>query len=283
MLTTALVGRLPPLGGEASLRGMEQRNFRETVTVVTGAGRGIGAAIARRFAGAGSNLVVIARDGGQLEGVAHAVRGLGSEALVIAADLTDPAVTDRVVEETVARFGRLDVLVNNAGGAAPTPFGETTGPDLTHAFQLNVVCSFALTKRAVPHLLESDRASVINISSRMDRLVARGLLTYGTVKAATSQMTRLLAAELAPRIRVNGIAPGVVATEGLTEALDDPTRQHILAATPLHRLATVEDVANAAVWLASPESSYITGKIIELDGGAERPVFPDASPDLPDR
>jgi 7-alpha-hydroxysteroid dehydrogenase len=120
---------------------------------------------------------------------------------------------------------------------------------------------------------------VINISSRMDRLVARGLLTYGTVKAATSQMTRLLAAELAPRIRVNGIAPGVVATEGLEEALDEPTRRHILDATPLHRLASVEDVASVAIWLASPESSYITGKLIELDGGAERPVFPDPPPE----
>jgi NAD(P)-dependent dehydrogenase (short-subunit alcohol dehydrogenase family) len=111
-------------------------------------------------------------------------------------------------------------------------------------------------------------------------LVARGLLTYGTVKAAVSHLTRLLAAELAPRIRVNGIAPGVVATEGLEDALDDQTRQHILKATPLHRLAGVKDVANAAAWLASPEASYMTGKIIELDGGAEWPVFPDASTDL---
>jgi 7-alpha-hydroxysteroid dehydrogenase len=121
---------------------------------------------------------------------------------------------------------------------------------------------------------------VINVSSRMDRLVARGLLTYGTVKAAMSHMTRLLAAELAPRIRVNGLAPGVVSTEALDGALDESTRRHILEATPLHRLAGVDDVANAALWLASPEAGYVTGKIIELDGGAERPVFPDPSPDL---
>jgi 7-alpha-hydroxysteroid dehydrogenase len=262
---------------------VEDQPFAGMLTIVTGAGRGIGAAIARRFAIAGSDLVLIARGGDQLERVARDLRELGRAVLAVPADLTDIAVADSLVEDTISRFGRLDVLVNNAGGAAPKPFLETTAQDLADAFHLNVVASLELTKRAVPHLLESDRASVINISSRMDRLVARGLLTYGTVKAATSQMTRLLAAELAPRIRVNGIAPSVVATDGVERALDQPTRKHILDATPLHRLATIEDVANTAIWLASPESGYITGKIIELDGGAERPVFPDTSPDLTSR
>lgn len=250
-----------------------------TVTLVTGAGRGIGAAIARRFALAGSDLVLVARGGDELEGVAAAARELGRTVVTRAADLTDLSVSASLIEETISRLGRLDVLVNNAGGAAPAPFLETTAQDLDEAFHFNVAAGFELTKRAVPHLLESEHASVINISSRMDRLVARGLLTYGTVKAATSHMTRLLAAELAPRIRVNGIAPGVVATGGLEAALDEQTRQHILDTTPLHRLATVDDVAHTAVWLASAEAGYITGKIIELDGGAERPVFPDTSPD----
>jgi 7-alpha-hydroxysteroid dehydrogenase len=248
--------------------------------MVTGAGRGIGAAIARRFAHAGSDLVLVARSDEQLEEVASGIRDSGRAVLTVAADLMDPAVPDRLVEEALDRFGRLDVLVNNAGGAAPTPFLETTPEQLDQAFHFNVAASFALTKGAVPHLLDSDRACVINISSRMDRLVARGLLTYGTVKAAASHLTRLLAAELAPQIRVNAIAPGVVETEALEDALDEPTRTHILDATPLHRLASVEDVASTAVWLASPEAGYITGKIIELDGGAEAPVFPDASPDL---
>ncbi len=248
--------------------------------MVTGDGRGIGAAIVRHFAMAGSDVVLVARNSAELEQVAGTVREGGRDVLVIHADLRDLSSAEEVVEQTVARFGRLDVLVNNAGGAAPTPFLETTPEDLDEAFRLNVSASFALTMRAVPHLLESDNASVINLSSRMDRLVARGLLTYGTVKAAVSHMTRLLAAELAPRIRVNGIAPGVVATPGVDGALDAPTREHILDRTPLHRLATVDDVARVAVWLASRDSSYITGKIIELDGGAEAPVFPDDSPDM---
>ena len=170
------------------------------VTVVTGAGRGIGAAIAHRFALAGSDLVLAARRDEDLERVATGVRDAGRDALTVVADMTDPASPGRLVEETLARFGQLDVLVNNAGGAAPTPFLDTTPDQRDEAFHFNVAASFALTKRAVPHLLDSGRASVVNIGSRMDRLVARGLLTYGTVKAAMSHMTRLLAAELAPRI-----------------------------------------------------------------------------------
>lgn len=251
-----------------------------TVTMVTGASKGIGAEIARRFALAGSDLVLVARDRDGLERVAAEIREIGVDGLVVRADLSDLSLAERVVEQTISRFGRIDVLVNNAGGAPPRPFLETTPQDLVDAFHLNVAASFALVKTAVPHLVASDRSSVINISSRMDRLVARGLLAYGTVKAAVSHMTRLLAAELAPRVRVNGIAPGVVATEAVEAALDAPTRQYALDTTPLHRLATVGDVADIALWLALPEASYITGKIIELDGGAEAPVFPDDTPDL---
>lgn len=252
----------------------------ERVAIVTGAGRGIGAAIARRFAAEGCDVVLVARGVTDLERIATEVSATGREAEVVAADLADPAAASAVIGRSLARFGRLDVVVNNAGGAAPAPFRETTAEDLERAFRLNVCASFELTKLATPWLMESDSAAVINISSRMDRLVARGLLTYGTVKAALSHMTRLLAVELAPRIRVNAIAPGVVATEVLSDALDAKTRRQIETATPLHRLASVDDIANAAAWLASTQASYVTGKVIDLDGGAEWPVFPIDAPDL---
>ena len=223
--------------------------LEERVAIITGAGRGIGAAIARRLAAEGCDVVLVARGVGDLERVAAEVSAAGRVAEVVAADLGDPAAASAVIERSLARFGRLDVVVNNAGGAAPAPFRETTSEDLERAFRFNVSASFQLIKLATPRLLESDCAAVINISSRMDRLTARGLLTYGTVKAALSHMTRLLAVELAPRIRVNAISPGVVATEGLREALDAKTRRQIETATPLHRLASVEDIANAAAWL----------------------------------
>jgi 7-alpha-hydroxysteroid dehydrogenase len=163
----------------------------------------------------------------------------------------------------MAEHGRLDILVNNAGGAMPTPYLDTTPVALDEAFHFNVSAPLELTKRATPCLLESGRGSVINITSRMDSFTTRQMVIYGTVKAALSHMTHLLAVELAPQVRVNGIAPGVVETDGLQSGL-----------------STVADVASAARWLASPAASYITGKIIEIDGGAEAPTFPDDTPDL---
>jgi 7-alpha-hydroxysteroid dehydrogenase len=251
-----------------------------SVALVTGAGRGIGAAIARRFAVEGVALALVAGSAGDLEELAAEVRAGGGEAEVVTADLGAPAVAAGIVERAGARFGRLDLLVNNAGGAAPAAFEDTTAADLEAAFRLNVVAAFELTREATPLLLQSPHAAVVNVSSRMDRLVSRRLLTYGTVKAALTHMTRLLAVELAPRVRVNAISPGVVATEALEQALDPDSRRQIEAATPLHRLASVNDVADAAAWLVSEQASYLTGKVIELDGGAEWPVFPNDSPEL---
>ena len=250
------------------------------VALVTGAGRGIGSGIARAYAQAGADLVLVARTSAELDEVAATVRAAGRSASVIPADLTDVSLAVRIVECAIAEHGRLDILVNNAGGAMPAAYLDTTPDALDEAFHFNVAAAFELTKRATPYLLGSGRGSVINITSRMDRLAARGMVTYGTVKAAVAQLTRLLAVELAPSVRVNGIAPGVVETDGVRAVLNDELRARIISATPLHRLSTVADVANAARWLASPAASYVTGKIIEIDGGAETPTFPDDTPDL---
>jgi 7-alpha-hydroxysteroid dehydrogenase len=243
----------PPPG-----EGTDEFRLDGYVALVTGAGRGIGAGIARAYARAGADLVLVARTSAELDDVAAAVRAAGRSASVIPADLTDVSQAVKVVECAIAGHRRLDILVNNAGGAMPAAYLDTTPEALDEAFHFNVAAPFELTKRATPYLLGSGRGSVINITSRMDRLAARGMVTYGTVKAAFAQLTRLLAVELAPSIRVNGIA----------------------SATPLHRLGTVADVANAARWLASPAASYVTGKVIEIDGGAEAPTFPDDTPDL---
>ncbi len=149
--------------------------------------------------------------------VAASVRSLGRTTLVIPADLTDVSQPVEIIEHAIAERGRLDILVNNAGGAMPASYLDTTPEALDEAFHFNVAAPFELTKRATPYLLESGRGSVVNITSRMDRLVARGMVTYGTIKAAVTQLTRLLAAELAPGVRVNGVAPGVVETDALAQ------------------------------------------------------------------
>ena len=250
------------------------------VALVTGAGRGIGAGIAGAYARAGADVALVARTAAELEDVAAAVRAAGRSASVIPADLTDVNRAAQIVERTIAEHGRLDILVNNAGGAMPAAFLDTTPEALDEAFHFNVAAPFELTKRATPHLLGSGRGSVINITSRMDRLAARQMVIYGTVKAAFAHLTRLLAVELAPGVRVNAIAPGVVETDGLRAVLNDELRRRMISATPLRRLSTVADVANTARWLASPAASNVTGKVIEIDGGAEAPTFPDDTPDL---
>jgi len=261
---------------------MRMTDFRldGQVAIVTGASRGIGAAIAMAYAEAGADLVLAARTPERLEAVAERIHAAGRKALTVAYDVRDLERTPVLVERAVAGLGRLDVVVNNAGGAEPRAFLDTAAADLEAAFRLNVSAAFELVKVATPHLLDSGRGSVVNVSSAMDRMVGRGLLVYGTVKAALSHMTRLLAADLAPRVRVNAIAPGVVDTEGLKAALTDEVRAQVIDATPLHRLATVDDVAAAAVWLASPAGGFVTGKVIELDGGAEVPALPNRLPDL---
>jgi 7-alpha-hydroxysteroid dehydrogenase len=261
---------------------MEMRDFRldQHVAIVTGAGRGIGSAIAMAYAQAGADVVLVARTRPQLDAVAEQIRATGRKALTVACDIRDLARTPIVVEQAVAELGRLDVVVNNAGGAGPRAFLDTTGAELEEAFHFNVTAAFELVKQATPYLLDSGHGSVVNISSGMDRMVARGLLVYGTVKAALSHMTRLLAADLAPRVRVNAIAPGVVETDGLKAALTDEIRAQVAAATPLHRLASVNDIAAAAVWLASPAAGFVTGEVISVDGGADAPTFRSELPDL---
>jgi 7-alpha-hydroxysteroid dehydrogenase len=251
-----------------------------SVALVTGASRGIGARVAGVYAAAGARLVLVARREPELAAVAAEVRAAGSEALVVARDLSDVSEAAAIVGATIAEYGRLDILVNNAGGAPPTSVLDTTPQALDDAFHFNVAAPFELTKRAMPHLVQSGRGAVINITSMMDRLAGRGLLIYGTVKAALAHMTRLLAAELAPAVRVNAIAPGIVETEELRRVLDETMRRRIVEVTPLRRLASTTDVANAALWLASPAAGYITGKVIELDGGAQVPGLSGDTPDL---
>lgn len=174
-------------------------------------------------------------------------------------------------------------MVNNVGGAMPRPFLATKARHLSRAFAFNVETAHALTEAAVPHLLASpDRAgAVVNISSVIGRVSGRGYLAYGTAKAALAQYTRLAAADLAPRIRVNAIAVGSVATSALDIVLtNDELRTQMERSTTLGRIGDPEDIAAAVLFLVSSAGSYITGKIIEVDGGLDRPNLDLGIPDL---
>ncbi|HKA93747.1 MAG TPA: SDR family oxidoreductase [Acidimicrobiia bacterium] len=259
---------------------LDRFSLRDKVAVVTGAGRGIGAGCALAFAEAGADVVIAARTKEQLEDVANQVADRGRRALGVPCDVNDLANLDLIVDQTMSEFGRIDVVVNNAGGAMPQPFLDTSEKALEGAFHFNVTTAFTLSKLAVPHMLARDGGSVVNISSAMGRMTDRGYVAYGTAKGALSHMTRLMASDLAPRIRVNGIAVGSVATSALEIVLtNDDLRNEMIAKTPLGRLGETDDIAIAALYLASPASSFVTGKLLEVDGGIE---YPNLALNLPD-
>jgi 7-alpha-hydroxysteroid dehydrogenase len=302
--------------------------FRVTgrVAVVTGAGRGLGAAAAVALAQAGADVVISARSADQLAKVAAQVEAAGRRALVVPADLSDLDAAAGLATAAVEAFGRLDIVVNNVGGAMPRPFPATKPRHLEAAFHFNVAVAHALTQAAIPYLLAAARgevpagagegvpvgtrdgeptgtgsggeggkgarpdaggaepgpaSAVINISSAVGRTAGRGYLAYGTAKAALAHYTRLAAADLAPRIRVNAIAVGAAATSALDIVLtDDGLLRQLEQSTPLRRIGDPLEVAAAVVFLASPASGYITGKVLEVDGGIERPNLDLGIPDL---
>ncbi|MGB3896670.1 SDR family oxidoreductase [Mycolicibacter sinensis] len=260
---------------------LDKFRLDNSVAVVTGAGRGLGAAIAVAFAEAGADVVIAARTRSQLETVAEQIEGAGRRAHIVVADLAHPEETAKLATEAVDAFGRLDIVVNNVGGTMPNMLLTTSAKDLKDALTFNVVTAHALTSAAVPLMLEhSGGGSIINITSTMGRLAGRGFAAYGTAKAALAHYTRLAAMDLCPRIRVNGIAPGSILTSALdVVASNDELRAPMEKVTPMRRLGEPDDIAAAAVYLASPAGSYLTGKVLEVDGGI---TFPNLDLPIPD-
>jgi 7-alpha-hydroxysteroid dehydrogenase len=256
---------------------IERFLLTDKVVLVTGASRGIGASVARTFAEAGADVALCSRTPEAVEAVAAEVRGIGRRAVALAGDVNDLTVLDDLVAAAIDEFGRIDVVVNNAGGTMPRQFLDTTPGYLERAFHFNVTTAFALTKAATPHLLET-QGSVVNISSAIGRLRDRGMVAYGTAKAAMTHMTRLLAADLAPKVRVNAIAVGSTATSALDIVLENDAL--LVQGTPLRRLGDPVDIALGALYLASPAASWVTGKVLEIDGGLEEPNLAMGLPDL---
>ena len=261
---------------------LDRFRLDDKVAVITGGGRGLGSAIALAFAEAGADVLIASRTQSQLDAVAEQVHATGRRAHTVAADLAHPEVTAELAGLAVEAFGKLDIVVNNVGGTMPNTLLTTSTKDLKDAFTFNVVTAHALTTAAVPLMLEhSGGGSIINITSTMGRLAGRGFAAYGTAKAALSHYTRLAALDLCPRIRVNAIAPGSILTSALeVVASNDELRAPMEKVTPMRRLGDPIDIAAAAVYLASPAGSFLTGKTLEVDGGLTYPNLDIPVPDL---
>lgn len=238
------------------------------VAVITGAGRGIGAAIARAYAEAGADVVIAARTRAQLENTAAAVRALGRRALIVETDVLVEAELENLAARALAEFGRIDQLVNNAGGFPPKFALHTSTEEFEYSFRFNVTTAFALTRIVVPKMVETaGGGSIVNISSVAGRETSPAFAAYGTAKAALSFLTRELAQDFAPKVRVNAIAVGSTKTDALNTVLTPDIEKTMVDLTPLARLGEVEDIAACALYLASPAASYVTGEIVGVTGG----------------
>jgi 7-alpha-hydroxysteroid dehydrogenase len=245
------------------------------VALITAASRGIGRGIALGFAEAGAKVMVSARNETKLAELVDEIEGAGGVARAHRCDVTDREQLEQLVAATADVFGQLDVLVNNAGGSMPALIANTSQETFEQSLHFNVGAAFELTRLALPRLLESKGAAVVNISSAMAHVVESGFVSYGTAKAALSHMSRLMARELAPRVRVNALEVGATQTDALSLITANPEwKQAMIDETPMGRLGDVEDIAAAALYLASDAGSWVTGKVFEIDGGTDTSVFP---------
>ncbi|MEU6658336.1 SDR family oxidoreductase [Streptomyces sp. NPDC046821] len=238
------------------------------VALITGSSSGIGAAVARRLAAEGMRIVV---NSARSEAAGKELAASLPDAVYVQGDVADAADARRIVQAAIDAYGRLDVLVNNAGTTRFIPLSDLDAADADvwrDIFDVNVIGAWQLTTAAVPHLRESGAASVVNISSVSATRAMGSSVPYAVSKAALNHMTRLLASQLGPEIRVNAVAPGLVETpwyNGVDEVWQG-SRDWITANTPMRRVGTPEDVAEAVHYLVGA-ATYTTGDVLTVDGG----------------
>jgi 3-oxoacyl-[acyl-carrier protein] reductase len=245
---------------------LNEKVLNEKVALVTGGSRGIGAAIAKRLAADGASVAITyAKDADAASAVVKAIERAGGSAIAIQADAADVEAVRSAVEKTVATFGRLDVLVNNAGTAIPKTFEETTLAEMDRVIDINVRGILATTQAALKHMQSGARIIMIG-SAVGERVAAPGLVAYAGTKGAVKMFAQALSRELGSRgITVNNVQPGPIDTDLNPATADWAVPQK--AATALDRYGRVDEIAAMVAFVAGPESSYITGANLTVDGG----------------
>ncbi len=243
------------------------------VAFITGAGRGIGRAVAHKFAAEGAAVVVAERDASSGKAVADELLAIGHRALFIATDITRESEVRQAIDQTVAHFGKLDIVVNNAGITFRYEATTMTEDQWHAAMDVDVKGVWLCCKHAIPHMQAQGGGAIVNISSVHARVTAAKHFPYGAAKAAVLGLTRSLALDYGPHnIRVNAICPGWVRSEAVEEWIQsqpDPLayEARVLSFQPLRRIGTPEEIANLVAFIASDEASYMTGAELVIDGG----------------
>jgi 3-oxoacyl-[acyl-carrier protein] reductase len=244
------------------------------VALVTGSGRGIGAAIAQLFAAHGASVMVTARTQAEVDAVADAIAAAGDVAHAGRADLLEPAAAARIVDAAVAHFGRLDILVHNAGIFPYHPIESLPDEAWQRVLDLNLGAGFRLLRAAVPHMRTQGGRILFTSSVQGNRAAIAGCAHYAASKGGINGLIRAAALELACcGITVNGVEPGLVLTGEVARALKPERRDRMAKAVPLGRWGLPEETAHAMLFLASDAAAYVTGQTLVVDGGATLPVF----------
>ena len=242
-----------------------QFGLKNKVTVITGGAQGIGAACAQRFSAEGAHVVLADVDDARGSALAQS---LG--ALYVHCDVGDKLDVDAMVQLTIAKHGRIDVLVNNAGIVKTAPFLDVTEDDFDAVIRVNLKGAFLVAQAAAREMVKTGGGSVVNMSSVNAVMAIPSIASYNMSKGAINQLTRVMALALADLgVRVNAVAPGTIATELATKAVltSEEAKARIMSRTPMKRLGTPDEIADVVAYLASDASSYLTGEIITADGG----------------
>jgi len=241
--------------------------FEGKVAVVTGAARGIGQEISKRLAQEGADVVLCDLQAEWLAETAGIVEGLGRKALSLAVDVGDSEAVNACINEVVKVFGKVDIMINNAGITKDTLLVRMSDDDWDAVLRVNLKGTFLFSRAVAKHMMKQRSGAIVNIASISGVIGTAGQANYAASKAGVIALTKSTANELASRgVRANAIAPGFISSK-MTDALSEDVRKQYLSRIPLGRFGTVEDIANAVVFLASEQSSYMTGQTLHVNGG----------------
>lgn len=242
------------------------------VALITGAGNGIGKASALMLSHAGASVICADLNKDFADETAKEIEASGGKSVGIQCDVTSEESLENLAKEAIEAMGKINILVNNAGGGGggKENFDTLTYSYIEKIYRLNVFSIFKLSELCIPHIPKDEHGAIVNISSMASMMATHNMSVYGSSKAAVNQLTKYMAVDLAPHIRVNAVAPGAIKTRALATVLTPEIEEKMLRRTPMKSLGEADDIALTVLFLASPVSRWITGQVIAVNGGGEQ-------------